>query len=150
MCGFTCRLFGAHYEDAICIDGHMWDLDSCDDDGGLTSGGETPCPRCNTSAYIDHVLEILEGNVPSAGEKSSAEHWEAALKWSLELAPGPAGAKLRSLQDIRLLDWPGRVASPEDPAEDLPDLIERRWPWPVAGLSAHQAVAIHPANPGKT
>ena len=39
--------FGASYPDARCINGYLWDLDS-EMDGELTSGGEVPCPFCNT------------------------------------------------------------------------------------------------------
>ena len=39
--------FGASYPDAHCINGYLWDLDS-EMDGELTSGGEVPCPFCNT------------------------------------------------------------------------------------------------------
>jgi len=54
--------FGAHYPDACCIDGFLWDLDSCDssNDNGtvvLTYGGEDPCPFCNTEAYLEWVVD---------------------------------------------------------------------------------------------
>lgn len=55
-CGYTGRHFGAHYEDAICCDGWLWDLDSCDEPGGaLCRGGDIPCPRCNTAEYIADI-----------------------------------------------------------------------------------------------
>lgn len=62
-CGYQGRHFGARYEDAICIDGYLWDLDSCEELGGrmLTSGGEIPCPRCRTKAYV------LDADVPVGG-----------------------------------------------------------------------------------
>jgi len=45
--------FGAPYPDATCIDGFLWDLDSCEgEEGFLTQGGETPCPFCNTKAFL--------------------------------------------------------------------------------------------------
>lgn len=59
--------FGARYPDATCIDGLLYDLDSYDSDyGGLTSGGDIPCPFCNTKAYIRHydedsVIDISKG-----------------------------------------------------------------------------------------
>lgn len=46
--------FGATYPDATCIDGFLWDLDKCNEDGSLYGGGEIPCPCCNTEAYIDY------------------------------------------------------------------------------------------------
>lgn len=58
-CGYTGSHFGAHYPDAICIDGELWDLDSCDEPGDslLYSGGDVPCPCCNTRAYIAGAME---------------------------------------------------------------------------------------------
>lgn len=52
-CGYQGKHFGAWYEDAICIDGYLWDLDSCDEPGGLLyNGGEDACPCCNTAEYV--------------------------------------------------------------------------------------------------
>ncbi|GAB3272636.1 hypothetical protein GCM10027347_44400 [Larkinella harenae] len=45
--------FGASYPDATCIDGWLWDLDHCDNNGNLYGGGEEPCPFCNTEAFIE-------------------------------------------------------------------------------------------------
>lgn len=60
-CDFMEPFFGASYPDACCIDGLLWDLDSCDEPGGaLSSGGDTPCPQCNHEAFLDHVMEELE------------------------------------------------------------------------------------------
>lgn len=46
-CGYTGYEFGGGYLDSVCIDGYLWDLDSGDDDGLLTIGGDRPCPKCN-------------------------------------------------------------------------------------------------------
>jgi hypothetical protein len=52
--GYEGSHFGAHYPDATCIDGYLWDLDSCDEPGGrLSHGGDTACPRCNTREYVE-------------------------------------------------------------------------------------------------
>lgn len=51
-CGYQGHHFGAWYEDATCIDGYLWDLDSCDHDNMLTHGGDIPCPACNTAKYV--------------------------------------------------------------------------------------------------
>jgi len=45
--------FGASYPDAACIEGYLWDLDHCNDDGSLYGGGEDPCPFCNREEYIE-------------------------------------------------------------------------------------------------
>jgi hypothetical protein len=45
--------FGARYPDAQCHNGFLWDLDSSEEDGRLHSGGDDPCPFCNTEAYLE-------------------------------------------------------------------------------------------------
>lgn len=66
-CGYEGSHFGAHYPDATCIDRYLWDLDSCDEPGGpLFSGGDVPCPCCNTSQYVRDSIEdrpsLCKGN----------------------------------------------------------------------------------------
>ncbi|WKC56015.1 hypothetical protein [Vibrio phage CAU_VPP01] len=60
-CDEEFEFFGAWYPDGRCIDGYMWDLDSSDEDGCLTRGGDDPCPLCNTKRYyrgmVDDVAE---------------------------------------------------------------------------------------------
>lgn len=58
-CGIEFPHFGANYPDARCIDGYLWDLDSYDN-GYLTSGGDDPCPVCNTELWLETVLENEE------------------------------------------------------------------------------------------
>ena len=59
-CGHQGIYFG---EDGICIDGHMWDLDSCDKAGGpLSSGGDIPCPECNHDEWLKNCCENSESN----------------------------------------------------------------------------------------
>ncbi len=50
--------FGATYPDARCVDGHLWDLDKCDDNGLYSSGDNPPCPFCNTEAFVDYHTDI--------------------------------------------------------------------------------------------
>jgi hypothetical protein len=53
--------FGAHYPDATCIEGFLWDLDSCDEPkGALLSGGDWPCPYCNASGFLEHIKEEID------------------------------------------------------------------------------------------
>lgn len=62
-CDYQGPHFGAFYPDAGCIDGYLWDLDSCDEPGGpLYSGGDVPCPCCNTWEYISNVCPAPSGN----------------------------------------------------------------------------------------
>ena len=53
--------FGASYPDARCIDGFLWDLDKCTEDGNLYGGGEEPCPFCNTKLYVRQNTDSLNG-----------------------------------------------------------------------------------------
>jgi len=47
--------FGASYPDAQCCDGLLYDMDSWDDEaGGMTSGGDIPCPFCRTEDFIEY------------------------------------------------------------------------------------------------
>lgn len=54
-CGYKGFEFGGGYLDAVCIDGWLWDLDSCDEPGGpLSIGGPShgiACPKCNPKEY---------------------------------------------------------------------------------------------------
>lgn len=48
--------FGAEYTDTCCIDGELWDLDSCDEPGGLLSvGGDIPCPFCKPTDHAEYM-----------------------------------------------------------------------------------------------
>lgn len=53
--------FGARYPDARCIDGYLWDLDSNNDEGLFTHGGDDPCPFCNTESYLEYAVDELNG-----------------------------------------------------------------------------------------
>jgi len=152
MCGYTCRMFGARYPDAECIEGYMWDLDSYED-GLLTSGGEIPCPSCQTAGWLDHALEELEHIIPFPTDNPMpAEIWERLVIQALDINGPKARAHISSLSPFDLLDSKGRIDSPEYPWEDAEegdeDIIQRRWPWPIANMSQHDRLAmINPAAP---
>jgi hypothetical protein len=61
-CTFEGPMFGACYPDATCIDGYLWDLDSCDEEGNLYGGGDIPCPHCNTREYVEYLDKSFSGN----------------------------------------------------------------------------------------
>lgn len=62
-CGYTGYDFGAHYPDSICIDGYLWDLDSCDEPGGdLFSGGDIGCPCCKPGEFLEYRGKTFTGN----------------------------------------------------------------------------------------
>lgn len=58
-CGEEFPWFGAHYPDARCIDGYLWDLDAYED-GMLTSGGDDPCPYCNAREFLAWKKDAIE------------------------------------------------------------------------------------------
>lgn len=60
-CYYEAPTFGASYPDGRCIDGYMWDLDAYED-GYLTSGGDEPCPWCNTDEYLEYFDKRFSGN----------------------------------------------------------------------------------------
>lgn len=45
--------FGAWYPDARCINGYLWDMDKCDENGLYSTGDNPPCPFCNMEEYIE-------------------------------------------------------------------------------------------------
>lgn len=46
--------FGASYPDARCIDGRLYDLDNCDNNGDLYEPGEyAPCPFCRPKDFME-------------------------------------------------------------------------------------------------
>ena len=111
-CNYAGHEFGAHYPDSVCIDGYLWDADS-DEGGMLTSGGDWPCPRCNTVEYLqDAVSEAKDGGCGV----SNGYRWVAAVIWerSCDKArrenPGAAAAFLASLKPFETDDWPDRQA----------------------------------------
>ncbi len=74
MCDYEGNEFGANYIDACCIEGYLWDLDSCEVPGGpLYSGGDIPCPECNHDEWLEYVKDDVIGIGYSAGRKGSPE-----------------------------------------------------------------------------
>lgn len=61
------------YPDARCINGYLYDLDNCDEDGNLYYPSETvPCPFCNKREFIESygwdeynkIIEWVKKNYP--------------------------------------------------------------------------------------
>lgn len=61
--------FGASYPDATCIDGKLWDLDKCDENGLYSSGDNPPCPFCNQE-------EFIAWNIESEAEQIQLNDWD--------------------------------------------------------------------------
>jgi hypothetical protein len=148
MCGYTCRMFGAPYPDAECIEGYMWDLDSYED-GLLTSGGEIPCPSCKTDQWLSMIAEDAQEDLPQPGSTHTpASIWERAIVYALEVNGPAARNYMASLTPFEVLDREGRIESPsrpwEDAEDDDKDIVWRQWPWPISDLSKHDQIAIQP------
>jgi len=68
-CQFQDRWFGATYEDGLCCGGYMWDLDSGDSPGELTSGGNDPCPICRGRGWVSRqTFKKINGFDPQEQE----------------------------------------------------------------------------------
>lgn len=75
-CDFHEPYFGANYPDACCIDGYLWDLDSCDVPGGtLSVGGDEPCPQCNHGAWLERFEEEFAMEGYQAAEDGKPFHY---------------------------------------------------------------------------
>lgn len=62
-CNYQGSHFGAFYDDACCVDGYLWDLDSSftaiDGRQYLDIGGDMPCPSCNAKKYVEWRSDYL-------------------------------------------------------------------------------------------
>lgn len=79
--------FGAWYPDSQCIDGYLWDEDSCEEAGGpLYNGGDIPCPFCNPIEHTDYQAGDFEKIVCSiCGNELTNYHWATTNKPSIKL-----------------------------------------------------------------
>lgn len=60
-CGYHGFDFGARYLDSVCIDGQLFDADSCDDDGNLLEPSEyIACPQCNHESWLADLRDEIE------------------------------------------------------------------------------------------
>lgn len=134
-CGYAGYEFGATYPDSTCIDGYLWDADSCDEPGGgLTIGGEIACPRCNTKAFLRNaVTEAKDGGcgVVQFTPYCAATVWENCVQKAMIEAPEITKNFLAALPPFTTDDWPDRQAVREMRAP-WDRTIERQWPWPLS------------------
>lgn len=75
--------FGAAYPDATCIDGVLYDLDDCNDDGTLNEKDNTPCPFCCTEAFLESQIgEADDYETPEEfqEEKDKIYAWMESIK----------------------------------------------------------------------
>lgn len=110
-CSYTGSHFGATYEDAICIDGYLWDADSNVEDGGpLTSGGDIPCPECNAGEYYKRIAEDLSEQLECAQEeekdlKSALSAAEATIAGLVEALAEVHDGLTEQCGQIEIMDW---------------------------------------------
>lgn len=110
-CDYEGHDFGATYIDSCCIDGYLWDLDSCDEPGGrLSDGGDMPCPKCNTLEYLEQAKEEAEsctsGSVFVSGGSyayTGESIWLSAVRKAESLNPDGAAAALQKLGVVETL-----------------------------------------------
>lgn len=90
-CNYEAPTFGATYPDGTCIDGYMWDLDSCDEPGGgLRSGGDQPCPYCNTAEYI-YWSDMRQSGNAKQRRKQYRALYRKVVDWAISRASFPLG-----------------------------------------------------------
>ena len=123
MCNYTGSHFGASYPDACCIEGRLWDLDSCDEPGGgLSIGGEIPCPSCETEAYLYGDVEeyySLTGN--NWGEFSGAMCWEGKVRYAAEINIEMTLDAIKKNGAVETLDFKDRTL------KDWNDTVDRTY-----------------------
>lgn len=93
-CNYEASHFGARYPDATCIDGYLWDLDSCDEPGGeLCGGGDIPCPYCNSIEFVRHGRwSEFPGNAHQRRKAARAEARKAKA-WAERRSSFPPAAR---------------------------------------------------------
>ena len=89
-CGYEAPTW-AHYPDGRCIDGYLWDLDSGDGEY-LTSGGDVPCPCCNTVEYLDYLDKRPSGNARQRRRWLRVEARKCRA-WAVARSSFPCGVK---------------------------------------------------------
>jgi hypothetical protein len=119
----------------MCIDGYLWDADSCDEPGGgLSIGGETPCPQCNTIAFLKDGLErVKEGGCGMSmwTPYVAADQWERTIAHARRFDATATDTFLATVKPFVTDDWPDRQAV-FDGRAPWDKTIERRWPWSQA------------------
>lgn len=145
-CGYEGYEFGGGYIDSVCIDGTLWDLDSCDDDGNLISGGAIPCRKCNTAKWVAYLIDDFASTIHN-GAHSGAMLVEQAIAAGLDENRAVTLALLTEIEPFVALDWPDRenpdLSRLRPSLRRYDGMIERTWPWPVDLLSAHEQMEIN-------
>jgi len=150
-CNYTGPHFGAHYDDATCIDGYLWDLDS-GEDGMLSSGGDMPCPACNLERWVAEAAEEAHN-----GALNSHLEDDEPYRWLSRVLLSPLMRRLHGTKALEHAGKAGLLNVPwyGDEGTDVHDdpLARIAWPWPlpdtcIAALTAHERLAMEHALSG--
>lgn len=118
--------FGAPYEDSQCIDGYLFDLDNCDDEGNLYGGEDIPCPFCLPVEHAQYFLDDATPVCEVCSTTLSDLHWAETQKPSVKLY-GKC-PKCNSHQ------WANVVPAQDDNSEDKKDHESTKTTsYPIAG-----------------
>ncbi len=101
-CGYEGSHFGAAYSDAMCVNGLLWDMDSIDDEGMLTSGGDMPCPQCNTEAYLRDAAQDLNEGI-SGNNTTNVPIWSSIVTGCRDLNPEGTEAALKAIGKVSII-----------------------------------------------
>lgn len=120
-CDYQGYEFGGGYLDSVCIDGYLWDADSCDEPGGgLQHGGEMACPQCNAEQFLADALRDAKdgtcGLVQGYYAHVSAQTFERQVAHAMRLNPTATESFLASLEEFETIDWPDRAAVAANPS----------------------------------
>ena len=110
MCDYTGKDFGAHYDDAACHNGYLWDLDG---DGWPEGDYSRPCPKCNTAEFLNDAKDDAESTSHGTIMTSlycGAMIIEGALKKAKHENPADAAKWCAKNPTITTWDWPNRKA----------------------------------------
>ena len=94
-------------------DGYLWDAD---DDGYDPDDTSSPCPRCNTKAYLETVKEEAEAVI--SGSCNGVHYtgrslWERAVETARSANAQGADAALRAIENVQALEPDGLIGGGE-------------------------------------
>lgn len=148
-CGYTGSHFGAFYDDAVCIEGDLWDLDS-GDGRILTSGGDKPCPRCNLAGVLATLEEDALHQSLNQGDEPFVIITRALLNPAMRSMHGIEAFVQAGRQGVLNTLWFGGVGADDEGGAYTTEtpLARIAWPWPISAhliTSAHDRLAIEEA-----
>ena len=79
----------------------------------MFSGGETPCPKCNTEKYLLGALDDAKEDVAGSSMGipwCAATVWEGSIRTAIDANPETANDVVSDIQPFTVCDWPDRDA----------------------------------------